>query len=52
MLAADGEGRWSSAARQLEGESLRLDDRECPQVHLFEREIAEQWGVVPRAIPG
>jgi Ni,Fe-hydrogenase III large subunit len=24
---------------------------ECPQVHLFEREIAEQWGVVPRGHP-
>lgn len=25
--------------------------RECPQVHLFEREIAEQWGVVPEGHP-
>jgi Ni,Fe-hydrogenase III large subunit len=24
---------------------------ECAQVHLFEREIAEQWGVVPRGHP-
>jgi Ni,Fe-hydrogenase III large subunit len=24
---------------------------ECPQVHWFEREIAEQWGVVPRGHP-
>ena len=24
---------------------------ECPQVHGFEREIAEQWGVVPRGHP-
>ncbi len=24
---------------------------ECPQAHLFEREIAEQWGVVPRGHP-
>jgi Ni,Fe-hydrogenase III large subunit len=23
----------------------------CPQVHLFEREIAEQWGVVPEGHP-
>ncbi|MCE9614919.1 MAG: NADH-quinone oxidoreductase subunit C [Lentisphaerae bacterium] len=25
--------------------------RECPQVHLFEREIAEQYGVTPRGHP-
>ena len=25
---------------------------DCPQAHWFEREIAEQWGVVPEAIPG
>jgi Ni,Fe-hydrogenase III large subunit len=24
---------------------------ECPQVHLFERELAEQWGVVPEGHP-
>jgi len=24
---------------------------DCPQVHLFEREIAEQWGVVPSGHP-
>ena len=24
---------------------------ECPEVHLFEREIAEQWGVVPEGHP-
>ena len=24
----------------------------CPQVHLFEREIAEQFGFTPRDIPG
>ena len=24
---------------------------DCPQVHLFEREIAEQWGVVPEGHP-
>ena len=23
----------------------------CPEVHLFEREIAEQWGVVPEGHP-
>ena len=24
---------------------------QCPQVHLFEREVAEQWGVIPRGHP-
>ena len=25
--------------------------RDCPQAHLFEREIAEQWGVIPEGHP-
>ncbi|HEY8088900.1 MAG TPA: NADH-quinone oxidoreductase subunit C [Polyangiaceae bacterium] len=33
------------------GEAYPSLTRECPQVHLFEREIAEQWGVVPEGHP-
>jgi len=35
----------------LVGDSYASLTPECPQVHLFEREIAEQWGVVPRGHP-
>jgi Ni,Fe-hydrogenase III large subunit len=35
----------------LVGDSYPSLTPECPQVHLFEREIAEQWGVVPRGHP-
>jgi Ni,Fe-hydrogenase III large subunit len=39
VMAADVGDRYSS---------LTLD---CPQAHWFEREIAEQWGVVPQGHP-
>lgn len=36
---------------RLEGESFPSLTPECPQVHLFEREIAEQYGVRPEGHP-
>lgn len=33
------------------GDSFRSLTPDCPQVHWFEREIAEQWGVVPQGHP-
>jgi Ni,Fe-hydrogenase III large subunit len=33
------------------GDSYRSLTPDCPQVHWFEREIAEQWGVVPQGHP-
>lgn len=33
------------------GESYRSLTPDCPQAHWFEREIAEQWGVVPKGHP-
>lgn len=50
VLAHDGTG-------QLSVRSCTVGDRypaltpECPQAHWFEREIAEQWGVVPEGHP-
>lgn len=35
----------------LVGDSYPSLTPECAQVHLFERELAEQWGVVPRGHP-
>ena len=35
----------------LAGDEFPSMTPECPQVHLFEREIAEQWGVVPKGHP-
>ena len=50
VLADDEAGVWSviSAAPGEHYPSLTPD---CPQVHWFEREIAEQWGIVPRGHP-
>jgi Ni,Fe-hydrogenase III large subunit len=50
VLANDAEGTLEvgTAVVDLAFESLTP---ECPQVHLFEREIAEQWGAVPRGHP-
>lgn len=33
------------------GEAYEALTPDCPQAHWFEREIAEQWGVVPRGHP-
>ena len=51
VLAADGEGvlrLLRTALTALEFPSLT---DACPQVHLFEREIAEQYGLVPQGHP-
>jgi Ni,Fe-hydrogenase III large subunit len=45
------------ATGQLHVMTCRIGDRypsltpDCPQVHWFEREIAEQWGIVPEGHP-
>lgn len=51
VLADRGRGRLRIARSTLHSDrfpSLTLD---CPQVHLFEREIAEQYGLVPEGHP-
>src|SRR5204863_162633 len=45
VLAADSEGLLELAAAELAGDSFPSMTPDCPEVHLFEREIAEQHGV-------
>jgi Ni,Fe-hydrogenase III large subunit len=51
VLAADDEGILEMATTDLVEDSFPSMTEECPQVHLFEREIAEQWGVQPEGHP-
>jgi len=50
VLAADGDGVVELAAAELP-ESFPSLTPACPEVHLFEREIAEQWGARPLGHP-
>jgi Ni,Fe-hydrogenase III large subunit len=51
VLADDGAARLLLARCRLAGDSLPSLTPQCPQVHLFEREIAEQFGVRLRDHP-
>jgi Ni,Fe-hydrogenase III large subunit len=51
LLAADDEGVLECATTLLQRDDYPAITPECPEVHLFEREIAEQWGVVPLGHP-
>jgi Ni,Fe-hydrogenase III large subunit len=51
VLAGDDSGLLECAWAELEGQEFPSMTPVCPEVHLFEREIAEQWGVVPRGHP-
>jgi Ni,Fe-hydrogenase III large subunit len=51
VAAVDEEGTLELARTRLEGDVFPSMTPECTQVHLFEREIAEQWGVVPAGHP-
>ena len=50
VLADDAGGMVRLASTTVEGHYPALTP-ECPQAHWFEREIAEQWGVVPEGHP-
>ena len=50
VIAADGDGVLELAATEL-GASYPSITPHCPQVQLFEREIWEQWGVLPIGHP-
>lgn len=50
VLANDAEGSLGAVRTEVEGEFDSLTP-DCPQVHLFEREIAEQFGVKPKGHP-
>ncbi len=52
VLAADESGQLRLALGELEGDAFPSLTPECPQVHLFERELAETLGLSRSAIPG
>lgn len=47
VLADDEQNRLHVGRTEVEGEQFRSLTPRCPQVHLFEREIAEQFGLTP-----
>ncbi len=51
VLASDQEGVLRLGSTVVPGDSYPSITAECPQAHLFEREIAEQWGIVPEGHP-
>jgi len=51
VLADDAEGLLACCSTTLEGEAYPSMTPACHAVHLFEREIAEQWGIVPTDHP-
>jgi Ni,Fe-hydrogenase III large subunit len=51
VLAADDEGRLEVATTMLTDKTYPSITPQCTQVHLFEREIAEQHGVIPDGHP-
>jgi Ni,Fe-hydrogenase III large subunit len=51
VIAADHEGVVELATTLLDRDAFASMTLDCPQVHMFEREIAEQWGIVPEGHP-
>jgi Ni,Fe-hydrogenase III large subunit len=51
VVANDVAGELGFVRTQLTGESFPSLTPECPQVQLFEREIAEQYGITPKGHP-
>ncbi len=51
VVSRDADGVVEIAATTLAGNSYPSFTRDCPQVHLFEREIFEQRGVIPEGHP-
>lgn len=49
--AAEGQGELAVVRGELAAEFPSLTPR-CPQMHMFEREIAEQYGLVAQGHPG
>ena len=50
VVAKDMQGNLCLLSTEV-GETYRSFTPDCPQAHWFEREIAEQWGVVPQGHP-
>ena len=51
VFTADDDGLVELARTELDGTTFPSMTPACPEVHLFEREIAEQWGVIPEGHP-
>jgi Ni,Fe-hydrogenase III large subunit len=51
VLANSVHGQLHAAQTELEDDRFESLTSECPQVHLFEREVAEQFGVRPEGHP-
>ncbi len=51
LLADDRSGKLKLACTTVCADGFPSLTPQCAQVHLFEREIAEQWGVVPHGHP-
>jgi Ni,Fe-hydrogenase III large subunit len=51
VLAEDGQGRLWAGRTRLDGPRYPSLTPECPQAHLFERELAEQFGIKPEGHP-
>ncbi|MFH0907792.1 MAG: NADH-quinone oxidoreductase subunit C [bacterium] len=51
VLADDGQNQLYSGRTEVEGDQFHSLTPRCPQVHLFEREIAEQFGLTPVGHP-
>jgi Ni,Fe-hydrogenase III large subunit len=51
VVAEDAEKRLRVAWTRLAGPRYPALTPECPQAHLFEREIAEQFGIIPEGHP-
>jgi Ni,Fe-hydrogenase III large subunit len=50
VLADDAQGQWTLCSTECAGRYLALTPA-CAQAHWFERELAEQYGVVPEGHP-
>jgi hypothetical protein len=51
VLSDDEQNQLYAGRTQVEGDSFPSLTARCPQVHLFEREIAEQFGIKPIGHP-
>jgi len=51
VFAADDDGVVELARTDLDRATFPSLTPVCPEVHLFERELAEQWGVIPEGHP-
>ncbi len=51
VLSADQDGVVEVGRAEVEGRSFPSMTPDCPQVHLFERELAELWGLKPEGHP-